>query len=567
MFSWKTILNETTGKEIKSRNVFIENNDNRNAFQRDLDRICFWSSLRRLQDKAQVFPLEEGDFSRTRLTHSIEVMSVAQTLGESLIQIIVNKEHEPYKDGVINPIQEQYKSALGNLKLNPNDEDLRRKVKTLKLLIEEVDNSYSIQNYYKWINLDFYSYIKNIPLILQSASLLHDLGNPPFGHISESLISDWFNRNLKKFIIIEKENNSFELVRDNDLLPNDEKINHTKLCDYLPEEGFDDLTNFDGNAELLRIVTKLQNISPDSIDNPVQISYPTLAATMKYPKAYVAEKYGKDSKKRNFFLNEKELYNNIQSNLHLSDNRHPLAFLLEAADDIAYLSSDLEDALSKKLISKDLIVEVLKHASSPDIKYFKENDLLDDSFSDEDLRKAKLSKLRDAVLSFVKDSNDNNAYKRICSRIKGYLISRVKDELTDRYDEIMGGTYYKNLLDGSTANVLSKIIRSLFVKYVYYSSDVVEKKAEAIKAINLLLDKMVPSILNAYSKYKNNKPCDSDDYIITKLISPNFLELCFKRLEKENDNKNIVYELLFLVVDYISGMTDSFALKTAKLLS
>lgn len=565
MLDWKVLLKENRDYRNLDNEIIFEKNDRRNSFKCDFDQICFWSSLRRLQDKAQVFPLEEGDFSRTRLTHSIEVMSVAQSLGDYLVDIIINKERKKVLDERIEPLKDRLKVLQNELTNNPKNSNLNLKIEKLQNEVAAKISFYSRDNFLRWIDLELYNSIKNIPLILQSASLIHDLGNPPFGHISETVISDWFVHNLKdpryyKFVY-----SNFKIEGETLCIKtNGESMT---LADKMTEEQQDDLRHFDGNAELLRIVSKLQNLSPKTIKHCVKISYPTLATTIKYPDAYVEQRHklfpkSFSSKKRNYFLSEKDLYDDIQRNLELNGNRHPLAYLLEAADDIAYLTSDLEDALTKGLVSKDDLVRYLRMANKSDF-----NSLVDEKILSEipvySPEGANLDKILMAIDGFSQDTNVNNSNKRVCLRIKGHLIASCKEEMTRSYENIMTSNYPYSLLERCESSILSVVIRGILKKHVYYSPAIVAKKAEGVTAINKLLTNLIRAVISVNDDQSlENK--DNEYFIYKKLISNNFLELNEIRLKSLN-KKDIFYNLILLVVDYISGMTDSFALKVSKL--
>lgn len=151
MLYWDKLLNPKRIRETSS--VIRTRSDNRSPFKKDFDTICNSTVLRRLQDKAQVFPLEEEDYARSRLTHSIEVLSIAESLGIQAREIIKKKENKKY-------------------------------------ISQKSDNS----TYRKTNKL-----IDSIPTILMGAALLHDMGNPPFGHLGEQIINDWFKDNLQHF--------------------------------------------------------------------------------------------------------------------------------------------------------------------------------------------------------------------------------------------------------------------------------------------------------------------------------------------------------------------------------
>lgn len=138
-----------------------------------------------------------------------------------------------------------------------------------------------------------------------------------------------------------------------------------------------------------------------------------------------------------------------------------------------------------------------------------------------------------------------------------------------QYEPIMNGKYHGNLLETSKAKILVNILRELSKQKVYYSHDIVEKKSQGIKVINKLLDNFIPAVINSCYEIYNGSSSETSSYIFAKLISQNFIDLCYARLKsmKKYDESLVLYELIFLVIDYISGMTDSYALKIAKLLS
>ena len=139
-FKWSDILSD---KRVKEYKVTRETYDVRTDFENDYERILFSASFRRLQDKAQVFPLEKEDFVRTRLTHSFEVSAIAKSLGRSIGNELIEKTKE-YEDKV----------------------DLNM--------------------------------VNDICEVLSCAGLIHDLGNPPFGHFGETAIREWFEDKLLK---------------------------------------------------------------------------------------------------------------------------------------------------------------------------------------------------------------------------------------------------------------------------------------------------------------------------------------------------------------------------------
>lgn len=243
---------ESSGKHTSSDISF----DKRNPFESDFGRVIFSSAMRRMHDKAQVVPLTSGDSVHTRLTHSMEVMSIAYSLG---IDLCRDKEF------------------LALCKCE--------KGKETEMTIE----------------LE-----RQIPVILKTAAFVHDIGNPPFGHFGEAIIQNYFKRYLAK-----------------------RQITDLEALDF---------TCFDGNAEGFRILTRLQYIGDLA---GLNLTYATLAAYMKYPNDKEIDAGYIGMHKHGVFTSESDVLDEIVKacNLRMPDGkikRHPLSFLVEAADSICY---------------------------------------------------------------------------------------------------------------------------------------------------------------------------------------------------------------------------------------
>lgn len=259
--------------EFKDRLSKDSDEEKRNDFESDFGRVAFSSAIRRMHDKAQVMPLTTGDSVHTRLTHSIEVMSIAYSLGISLCR----------------------------------DKDF-------------------IEVYGKEEAMELE---RTIPMILKTAAFVHDIGNPPFGHFGEAVIQNYFKEYLKKRIVTDKQALDF--------------------------------TCFDGNAEGFRILTRLQYIGDLS---GLNLTYATLAAYSKYPNDNIPDKSYIGRKKHGVFTSESDIFNKMVEACHMrtEDNkikRHPLSFLVEAADSISYSIMDIEDGLTMGWYSFDYIIKYL----------------------------------------------------------------------------------------------------------------------------------------------------------------------------------------------------------------
>lgn len=480
MLYWNLLLKPKRVREYST--VEKTSNDNRSPFKKDFDTVCNSTILRRLQDKAQVFPLEQEDYARTRLTHSIEVLSIAESLGMQAINVI--KNHDP-----------KYISQNG----------------------------------------DKCSYIDEIPNILKTVALLHDMGNPPFGHLGEQIIGDWFNNNLGKLAI-----NS-----DGRLVFKDGSDAKDTLAYKLKGVYSKDLINFEGNAQLLRLVTKL-NLVVD--ENGMNLSYPVLASFIKYPTDSLSvDKTIVRKKKVGYFTSEKNLFDDIQQTLGLDKHRHPIAYLLEAADDIAYLTADIEDAHHKGLISVEKIKSYLKSKRG-------------DSIIDKVLDEMELYEEKAQNMNYI-DDIDGYVVHRARVLIKGLMIDAVYSSFDKNYEEIMNCRFDGELLEKSSASEMMKILRKMEYENIYYSNQILNNKTRAYAVITKLLETYVPATINWT---ESDKGKDSAENLLYLSLSKNYRYICELANQKADTEELKIYNKLLLVTDQISGMTDTHALTVYK---
>jgi len=271
---WKKLLNSSRRKEkAKSGKIDSANQKKewRQEIERDFDRILFSTPTRRLADKTQVFPLDANDSVRTRLTHSHEVANFARGIG-------------------------------------------------MRLAFEKGDLFNDLQ--------DICCIQRDIPALLATIGLAHDLGNPPFGHQGEASMRNWYKRCLTPCL--------------------DEET-----LSQVGKKIFEDFFQFDGNSQTLRLVTKLQILNDQY---GLNLTYATLSSLIKYPRSSHTTN-SSPWKKHGFFYSEQEVVDDIWKETGLSEGiRHPFTWLMEACDDIAYSILDAEDTVKKGLASyHDLI--------------------------------------------------------------------------------------------------------------------------------------------------------------------------------------------------------------------
>lgn len=330
--------------------------------------------------------------------------------------------------------------------------------------------------------------------IVAAAALAHDIGNPPFGHSGEKAIGEYF---------ISGEGQKYK--------------------EYLSEKEYQDLCDFEGNANGFKIVTQ----SRAGREGGLRLSYATLGAFTKYPKESLPKKPTKHiaDKKYGFFQSEKEAFIDVANELGMSSrgdgnsvsySRHPLAFLVEAADDICYTIIDFEDGINLGLIEEEYALEYLINLVRDTINTNKYHQLTN--------TKDRISYLRALAINT--------------------LINEAVSIFMDNEEAILKGEFNIGLLDKSKYEAQINDIIKVSVQKVYQSKEVVDKEISGYQVLNTLL--------HTYSKAVNN------NYLV---LSSNYDALILKGLPKVLDfNNDSLYHRLLNVCHYVSLMTDSQAI-------
>jgi dGTPase len=334
--------------------------------------------------------------------------------------------------------------------------------------------------------------------IVAAASLAHDIGNPPFGHSGEKAIGEYFSIG-----------------------------NGQKFKEKLSDKEWQDLIDFEGNANGFSVLTS----DRPGIEGGLRISYATLGAFMKYPKESLPKKPTKNicDKKYGFFQSDKAFFQEVASDLGLISNkngddigfeRHPLAYLVEAADDICYTIIDFEDGINLGLVSEDFALEYL--------------------------------------IKLVKDSIDVDKYKTLITkedRISylralaiGSLINDAVRVFSENEEAILEGKFPYALTDKSKYKAQMDDIIKLSVKNIYQSREVIEKELVGYQIIQTLLDKFITAFNNKFEGKTS-----SYDGLLLKMLPEKFIE------EKEN-----LYNRLLHICHYVSLLTDGNALEIYK---
>nr|WP_321229031.1 deoxyguanosinetriphosphate triphosphohydrolase [uncultured Psychroserpens sp.] len=332
--------------------------------------------------------------------------------------------------------------------------------------------------------------------IVAAAALAHDIGNPPFGHSGEKAIGEFFKSGNGRY---------YE--------------------DQLTKKQYQDLCDFEGNANGLKILTE----SRQGRIGGLRLSYATLGAFTKYPKESLPKKPTTHiaDKKYGFFQNEKETFKDIAQELGLvkrgdendvSYCRHPLVYLVEAADDICYTIIDFEDGINLGLIQEEFALEYLIN-------------LVRDS-------------IQTKTYNTLQNTQDRLSYLR--SLAINTLISEAVEIFMQNEKDILSGEFSKALLDCSAYEAQINDILKLSISNVYQSKDVVDKEIVGYKVINELLNIFTKSVTNNLKGDLSNY-----DKLILKVLEPN-VDL----------DKDTIYDSLLSICFYISKMSDSNAMLT-----
>ena len=335
--------------------------------------------------------------------------------------------------------------------------------------------------------------ITELGAVVSAACLAHDMGNPPFGHAGEEAISSYF-RNGK--------GQNLQLV--------------------LQPEEWNDFVFFDGNANAFRLLSHQFN---GRRAGGFALTYTTLASIVKYP----FESVGIKKSKFGFFQSEKNIYQEIALELNIKQldseplrfARHPLVFLVEAADDICYQLMDLEDAHKLGILTYEQTKALFLNFYDPK--------------ADADL----LARIEDTFRE-VLDHNERIAYLR--AGVINKLVHECMAVFEDKREEIMNGTFQKSLI--SQVQGLSKIamneIEALSIEKIYKHRSVVEVEISGHQIIGTLLESLIEAILAPDQGYAK------------RLIS-------LMPVQYRGDHQT-TYEKVQSVIDFVSGMTDLYAL-------
>jgi len=332
--------------------------------------------------------------------------------------------------------------------------------------------------------------------IVSAACLCHDMGNPPFGHAGEDAISKYF-----------------------------EEGEGAKLESAVSSAEWSDLLHFEGNANALRLLTHQFN---GRRKGGYALTYSTLAALIKYP--YSSEI---NAKKYGFFQSEHQTFSQIAGELGLvklnSDPvryaRHPLVYIVEAADDICYEIMDIEDAHKLKILDAAKTFELLLNFFDPE-------------------KDASILEHKDEVFKEVTDTNERIAYLR--ALVINKLVKETADIFLTNYSNIMTGSYDSTLIKDltGTSKEAFNVCKDLAIRQIYNDPSVVKIELTGFNVLGTLLEEFVYAVKNPDYNYSG------------KLLS---------LLPQQFDiMRGTIYDKIRSVIDFISGMTDLYAVDLYK---
>ncbi|MBS3807126.1 MAG: deoxyguanosinetriphosphate triphosphohydrolase [Bacteroidales bacterium] len=334
--------------------------------------------------------------------------------------------------------------------------------------------------------------------IVSAACLCHDMGNPPFGHAGEDAISKFFREGEGR-----------------------------ELKDSFSQEEWLDLANFEGNANALRLLTHRFG---GRRKGGFALTYTTLASLVKYP---FGSGLNPDKPKYGFFQSEKEAFLKIAEELQLkrlgSDPlqfaRHPLVYIVEAADDICYEIMDIEDAHKLKILDREQTFQLL-------LAFFDEQ-------KDPEFFRKKAS-----VFTEVTDVNEQVAYLR--ASVINKLVNLTTRLFLENHDAILSGAFKGSLMDhlpGVEREAFEQC-KNLAVKDVYNHRSVVKIELTGFNVLGTLMKEFTYAVSHSGSQYARK---------LLSLVPGQF-----------TPQQGSTYERIRSVVDFVAGMTDLYAVDLYK---
>ncbi|MBZ6067320.1 dGTPase [Aeromonas schubertii] len=421
------------------------------ATERDRARIVQAAPVRRLQQKTQVFPLDVKASVRSRLTHSLEVQETGRQIARQILAALPDA-------GVPSLV---------------------------------------------FINL------------VEMASLLHDVGNPPFGHFGEQVIGQWMQTHHDRCYLA--------------------ALGQANLPRWLPFR--EDLCHFDGNAQSLRLVHSLHELD---------LTQGQLAALCKYPGEGKGEGW---QAKCGVYLSERPLIAGLWHSLGLEPGaRHPLAYIMEAADDISYCIADLEDAVDRRILSSETLQKALRESAEPYL-----GELIEEALA-----------------------TDPRFFAPFRERLTAELVALAARTYLAEHEAILAGCYPRPLLHGQTApaRALDRL-RQVAREEVFLRPEVEALELEGYAALRTVLDTYGELLALPADRFQGLLAGDSQGlFVLRRLVhrlSARHIRayqraiVCADPRFPDPPHQEWYYRVR-LLLDYVSGMTDTYIQQEYRLL-
>lgn len=339
--------------------------------------------------------------------------------------------------------------------------------------------------------------VNDFGAIVAAAAVAHDIGNPPFGHSGEKAIGEFFSCQKGTYV-----------------------------KQFLTEKQYQDLCTFEGNANGFKILTE----SRPGVEGGLRLSYATLGTFMKYPKESLPFRPSQnvEDKKYGFFQSEKTFFKEVADELQLKSNsttddlrfaRHPLAFLVEAADDICYTIIDFEDGINLGLVSEDIAFE-----------YF--GKFISDRINIQKYKRLQTKEERIAYLRAV---------------AIGTLVNEASQIFIEHENDILNGNFHTPLLHKSIYKPQIDDIINFSISNIYQSDEVIEKEISGYVVLQKLLEVYLTAVINKEKSQESS-----------------FDKLILKSLPQKYKDANSLYDRIMGVTCYVASLTDSKAVELSK---
>ena len=464
---------------IAGRDIIEETESNRG-------RVVQSAAIRRLQQKTQVYPLETNAAVRSRLTHSLEVQQTGRFIARQVLLALEER---------------------GELE---------------SLGLAGIETAFT--------NL------------VEMACLLHDVGNPPFGHFGEAAINDWMKRNGRECFA-----KAFDTGRD--------------IPSLFEKTLFPDLCCFEGNAQGLRIIHSLQKLN---------LTYSQVAALIKYtraswqPRPEAGTAFHYRQKKPGYYFSEELLIGMIWKHLDINPgDRYPLVYIMEAADDIAYCIADIEDAVDKGILSLGQLKMLLREEWQ--------------------LQCTRSGTACTNYLPGIVDIalDDGTSAHLFITRFRTRLVKDLVDYAVQRYcthhQEIYDGTLDEPLIDGSSEQHLALLtLKWVARKHVFNQPEVETPELRGYAALMGLMGIYKPLLELSREDFEAICQGEASEHFIAQRLYHRLshkhkeaYQLAVKQLDGTGDEVLALewYYRCRLIIDYMSGMTDNFVLDEYQCLS